>query len=117
MPPHVKTSSSQIGADEIWEILRLYCRALSGKDVDVQDAEQLSEKKIGWSHGTLPTTDGSTIFLPALINEFATTARNFALLKVMATYQAALIEFGSFHFAFHRPSAKFRDLRQRWHEV
>ncbi|HWP60927.1 MAG TPA: VWA domain-containing protein [Candidatus Acidoferrales bacterium] len=112
MPARESTSSAPIEPDDLREILSLYCRALSGKAVEVQDTEKLLEKKIGWAHPGVPTTDGSTIFLPALAR-----AANFTLLKVMATYQAAHIELGSFRFDFDRPAKKFRNLRPRWEKI
>jgi nitric oxide reductase NorD protein len=117
MPPHEDTPLSDIELNDDHEILRLYCRALCGHDVDVRDARQLSEKNIGWSHTGLPTTDGTTIYLPLLTDKSATKAQNFDLMKVMATYQAGHIEFATFDFALQRPSTIFGDLRQRLSEV
>src|SRR3972149_2372903 len=95
------------------EMLRMYCRALSERSVELQDLRQLVEKNIGWSRGDLATSDGAAIFLPAAIERFESEAENFEFLKVMLTQQAGHIEFGSFEFQFERPSTRFADLRPR----
>jgi hypothetical protein len=95
------------------EMLRLYCRALSERSVELQDLRQLVEKNIGWSRDDVATSDGAAIFLPAAIERFESQAQNFEFLKVMLTQQAGHIEFGSFEFQFDRPSTRFPDLRPR----
>jgi len=95
------------------EMLRMYCRALSERSVELQDLQQLVDKKIGWSRGDVATSDGAAIFLPAAIERFESRPENFAFLKVMLTQQAGHIEFGSFEFQFDRPSTRFADSRPR----
>ena len=95
------------------EMLRMYCRALSERSVELQDLRQLVEKNIGWSRDDVATSDGAAIFLPAAIERFESQAQNFEFLKVMLTQQAGHIEFGSFEFQFDRPSTRFPDLRPR----
>jgi nitric oxide reductase NorD protein len=103
--------SSTVALNQMREVLRLYCRALSGRDVSVEALERLVEKNIGWSRSHLPTTDGATIYLPSIIDKFATNAENSEFLRVILTCQLGHIEFGGFNFSFARPSTKFRDLR------
>ena len=67
----------------------------------------LAEKGIGWVDEHRASTDGSTIFLPELMERFHDKDDNFAAMKVFATHQAAHIEFGSFDFDFQRPGAVF----------
>ena len=95
------------------EVLRMYCRALSERSVELQDLQQLVDKNIGWSRADVATSDGAAIFLPAVIERFEAVADNFEFLKVMLTQQAGHIEFGSFEFQFDRPSTRFADLRPR----
>src|SRR5262245_36653570 len=111
MALHKETLSSYIHLEDARHVLRLYCCALSGRDVSVEALERLVEKNIGWSTNQLPTTDGATIYLPSIINKFATNAENSAFLRVILTCQLGHIEFGGFDFGFTRPSTKFCDLR------
>jgi hypothetical protein len=97
--------------DPIRAVLRIYCRALSERGVELQDLATLVEKHIGWSRADVATSDGTVIFLPAIIDRFAEQTDNYEFLKVMLTQQAGHIEFGSFDFVFDRPSSLFRDLR------
>lgn len=103
--------SSAVEIDPIRAVLRIYCRALSERGVELQDLTQLVEKNIGWSRADVATSDGAAIFLPTVIDRFDGEADNYEFLKVMLTQQAGHIEFGSFDFEFDRPSALFNDLR------
>ena len=109
----VEPAAAAVELASIREILRMYCHAVSEREVDLQDLKVLVEKNIGWSHADVATSDGSAIFLPALIDRFETEPENFAFLKVMLTQQAGHLEFGSFEFQFDRPSMKFVDLRPK----
>jgi len=101
------TLSARIELSKVGEIMRLYCKALTGRNVSIQTAESLAEKGIGWVSEHRASTDGSTIFLPELMERFPEKDQNFAAIKVFATHQAAHIEFGSFEFDFQRPGAVF----------
>lgn len=99
--------SARVELSRVGEVLRLYCKALTGKNVSIQTAESLAEKGIGWVDEHRASTDGTTIFLPALMERFPAKDDNFAAMKVFATHQAAHIEFGSFDFRFDRPGNIF----------
>jgi hypothetical protein len=103
--------SSSVELDRVREIIRMYCRMLAGQEIEVQAAQQLVDKNIGWFQGELPTTEGTTIYLPKVINRHPSKDRNFAFFKVISTHQTGHIEFGSFQFSFERPSTMFSDLR------
>ena len=103
--------SSSVELDRVREIIRMYCRMLAGQEIEVQAAQQLVDKNIGWFQGELPTTEGTTIYLPKVINRHPNKDRNFAFYKVISTHQTGHIEFGSFRFSFERPSTMFTDLR------
>ena len=60
-----------------------------------------------------PTTEGSTVYVPAIADRYETKEENFALFKVVSTHQVARLEFGSFWFEFDTPSTVFKDLRFR----
>ncbi len=93
------------------EVLRLYCKALTGIDAQVMPTEELTRRGIGWTAERQPTTEGTTVYLPALMQSFPTQGENFACLKVCATHQAAHLEFGSFNFDFERSGVLFPRLR------
>lgn len=84
---------------------------MAGRQVTVAPCAELVEKSIGWRRADLPTTDGTTIFLPetlALARERAQVLpplSAFAWYKVMATHQVGLIEWGSFDFRYERAFA------------
>lgn len=99
--------SARVELSRVGEILRLYCKALTGTNVSIQTAESLAEKGIGWVDEHRASTDGSTIFLPEVMERFHEKDRNFSAMKVFATHQAAHIEFGSFDFEFARPGNVF----------
>ena len=95
------------------DVLQLYCRGLSERSVEIQDVRLLVEKNIGWLDDSVATTDGATIFVPAIIERFNRQAENFELLKIVLTQQAGHIEFGSFGFEFKRPATQFGDIRPK----
>ena len=103
--------SSSVELERVREIIRMYCRMLAGRDIEVQASQQLVNKKIGWFQGELPTTEGTTIYLPKVINRHPSKDLNFGFFKVISTHQTGHIEFGSFTFSFDRPSALFEDVR------
>jgi nitric oxide reductase NorD protein len=107
------TDSPAVELAPLRPILRLYCHALTGRSVDLQDLNQLIDKNIGWSQNHVATSDGTAIFLPSVIERFEAQADNLDFLKVMLTQQAGHIEFGSFDFEFDRPATKFNDSRTK----
>ncbi|MFN0145919.1 MAG: nitric oxide reductase activation protein NorD [Dehalococcoidia bacterium] len=99
------TLSARVELSKVGEILRLYCKALTGRNLSVQTTSALAEKGIGWVDQQKASTEGTTIFLPELMERYAEKDENFAAIKVFATHQAARIEFGSFEFRFAKPPA------------
>jgi len=105
--------SSSIELSRVREIILMYCMALTGRPIDIQAAQGLADKNIGWFQGELPTTEGTTIYMPSVINRYTTKDENFGFFKVISTHQVGHIEFGSFTFDFIQPSNLFDDLRPR----
>ena len=103
--------SSSIELSRVRDVLRMYCQALTGRPIEVSAAQQLADKNIGWFKGELPTTEGTTVYLPSVINRYLTKDENFYFYKVVSTHQVGHIEFGSFEFTFAKPSELFEDLR------
>ncbi|HXG43046.1 MAG TPA: hypothetical protein VNL95_10035 [Dehalococcoidia bacterium] len=103
--------SSRLELSKVSDVLRMYCKALTGADVAIHSAEALAQKGIGWVRAETPTTEGTAIFLPPAVDEFQDKGRNFSIYKVYATHQAGHLEFGSFLFRFEAPGNVFPTLR------
>ncbi len=94
-------------------IIQLYCRALAGAPIVVTDATTLVQKSLGWVDEDAAATDGTTIFLPSIVDRYPDQRDNFAWFKVIATHQVAHLEFGTFAFTFETPSHVFIDRRRQ----
>ncbi len=103
----IESLSSRVELDRVSELIRMYAKALTGHDLSVQSAENLAEKGVGWVDGSSPTTEGTSIYLPPMVEKYASKEDNFAVYKVFATHQAARLEFGSFGFEYDRPGGIF----------
>ena len=104
--------TSRVELTRVGEVLRLYCKALTGTNVSIHPVSYLAEKGIGWVSENRPSTEGTTVFLPEFVEEFVERAENFSVYKVFATHQAAHLEFGSFFFRFARAGALIEARRQ-----
>ena len=89
--------------DKAGETLRLYAKALSGREIHLVPRGVSSLRGAGW---ITPVEDGKalTINLPAKIDRFPTEKENFDWYKVILTHQAGHFEFGTFDFRFGRPA-------------
>ena len=105
--------SSGVELERIKDIVRMYCRALAGATVDIAVTQDLVGKGIGWVSREHPTTEGTTVFLPPVVDRYPTKVENFTWYKVVSTHQVAHLEFGSFDFQFDRPPTLFQDQRPR----
>ena len=63
--------SSRVELSQVADILRMYGKALTGAEVAVHSSEALAEKGIGWVETEAPSTEGTAIFLPPHVEEFA----------------------------------------------
>ncbi len=103
--------SSRVELDQVREVLRMYSRALTGRNAHILSTENLKQKGIGWTSVERPSTEGSSVYLPPLIDRYHTKEQNFTWYKVMATHQAGHLEFGSFDFCFQKGATLFPNLR------
>mgnify|MGYP005839322703 FL=1 len=103
--------SSRVDLSRIADILRMYCKALTGFEVAVHSAEALAEKGIGWVETEAPSTEGTAIFLPPFVEESRDKEANFVVYKVYCTHQTGHLEFGTFGFAFQRQGNIFPNER------
>ena len=103
----IESLSSRVELDRVSELIRLYAKALTGQDLSVQSVENLTERGVGWVNESSPTTEGTAIFLPPMVEAYQSKAENFSVYKVFATHQAARLEFGSFSFDYEREGSTF----------
>ncbi len=108
--------SSGVEFDRIKAIMEMYCRGLAGEEVKLASSPELVDRNIGWVSAESPTTEGSTVFVPDLVDRYHTKDENFSWFKVVSTHQVAHLEFGSFFFEFDSPSALFEDRRREVEE-
>ncbi|MFQ6019764.1 MAG: nitric oxide reductase activation protein NorD, partial [Dehalococcoidia bacterium] len=114
----LESLSARMELNRAGDVLRMYCKALTGADVAIHAADALTEKGIGWVEAEAPSTEGTAIYLPASVEEFRDKSENFAVYKVYATHQAGHLEFGSFQFGFERKGNILPSLRlQVEHEL
>jgi hypothetical protein len=104
--------SSRVDLSRVGEVLRLYCKALTGTNVSIHPVSYLAEKGIGWVSEDRPSTEGTTVYLPEFVEEYVEREMNFSVYKVFATHQAAHLEFGSFFFRWSRDSGGLLPVRR-----
>ncbi|MCY4581195.1 MAG: hypothetical protein OXE50_00105, partial [Chloroflexi bacterium] len=104
--------SSSIELEKVHGLLRMYSNALAGTEVELQEANDITHRNIGWVSVEFATTDGKSVFLPSTVDLRDTKSENFAWLKVVTTHQVGHLEFKSFDFDFHSPSSGFNDYRE-----
>ena len=107
----LETLSSGVEFQRIKDIMEMYCRGLAGAEIKLAESGDLADKNIGWVSNESPSTEGTTVFVPTLVDRYITKLQNFNWFKVVSTHQVAHLEFGSFWFEFDRPSVMFNDLR------
>jgi len=103
----LESLSSRVDLSRVSDVLRMYCKALTGYEVAVHSSEALAEKGIGWVEAESPSTEGTAIFLPPFVEEFQDKDDNFKVYKVYCTHQAGHLEFGTFDFQFEREGTVF----------
>ena len=96
--------------DKVGERLRLYAKALSGREIFLAPRAAGAGRGAGW---LTPRQDDQAIVieLPAKIDRFPAEKDNFNWYKVILTHQAGHVEFGTFDFVFAKPARQFDDWR------
>lgn len=83
--------------------LNRYLQARTGQAGRVQSQAEIPGKTILNEIDTIRSgTDGVHLYLPAVVDAFATRADNARLLNIMAKFEAGLIEFDTFAFDLER---------------
>lgn len=91
--------------DSVTQTLRLYVEGLTGHQLGIASLDDVPEEStIG---------DGSTVYLPAVVTEFADADDNFRLFKVMAAHGAGQIEFGTYERSTESLQAAFATTSDR----
>ena len=70
--------SSRVDLSRVGEVLRLYCKALTGTNVSIHPVSYLAEKGIGWVSEDRPSTEGTTVYLPEFVEEYVEREMNFS---------------------------------------
>ena len=107
----LETLSSSVELTRIKDLMERYCKALAGADVELCESRELADRHIGWVSEESPSTEGTAVYVPSVVDRYPSKARNFTLYKVVSTHQVGHLEFGSFLFEYDRPSTRFEDLR------
>jgi len=110
---NIESLASSIEFEKIKSLMVMYCCALAGSEIKLAETNNLVDKNIGWVSAETATTEGSTVYLPAIVDKYSDKNKNFAWFKVVSTHQIAHLEFGSFIFEFTRQSNLFDDLRSQ----
>jgi nitric oxide reductase NorD protein len=78
-------------------VLRLYTEALLGQRMALRTTADLPPG-LHMAGRDLPTSDGTTLFVPPQVSDFATERNNFAAYKVAILHQVGFYECGTFQF-------------------
>ncbi len=115
LEPETNSHYHGIEFASIEPILQVYCRALTGKEVDFTSSKgPLASLRNTWwnqlASGNPP--DGNiNILIPASFLEYSSYSDNFNWYKSIVTQQVAHSEFDSFNFDFDKESTIFENLR------
>ena len=104
------SAASAAELEKIGEVLRLYAKALTGREIRLIPRGGSSARGAGW---VTPGNDVTAIslMLPSKIDRFRSERENFDWYKVILTHQSGHAEFGTFQFLIDRPSRLFHDWR------
>ena len=109
----IESLASGVEFEKIKSLMEMYCCGLAGSEIMLSETNDLVEKNIGWISNETATTEGSTVYLPSIVDKYTSKDKNFAWFKVASTHQIAHLEFGSFIFDFCKPSNLFQDQRSK----
>ncbi|MNC88917.1 hypothetical protein D3C83_47900 [compost metagenome] len=90
---------------QVARVLKLYATALSGREVAIRTAEEMS---------TAGTYGAEYIVLPPEMRFFEDDDRNFIAYKVATAHGAGRIEFGTYDFALAEIAETVAGLRRRY---
>ncbi len=91
-----RTNDPAVFLEKVARPLKIFAQALAGKDLKIEALNNNPDEHRIASY-PLPWTDGETIYLPALVNEFPGYNQNYAALKIAVAHQAGYLELGTFN--------------------
>lgn len=106
--------STRMDLQQVREVLRMYCHALTARNLQILSSESLVERGIGWTEVERAATEGNALYLPPFVDVYDSKEENFDFYKVIATHQASHIEYRSFDFRF---DAEGKLLPSRRHQL
>jgi nitric oxide reductase activation protein len=108
----LRTLQKLVTFTDIGRVLQLYTEGLLGQHLELRTTTALPSQQ----HATrraLPTTDGTAIFVPEQVDDFATASENFAVYKVAVLHQAGFYECGTFTFVLEELQRRVPDIMPR----
>ena len=115
--PAADTSGNYFGIEfaSVEPVLQVYCKALSGKEVDITSGKcsPAALRNTWWNQlaSDNPPNGHIKVLVPASFMDYASYDDNFGWYKAAVTQQVAHSEFSSFDFDFDRESTLFENLR------
>jgi hypothetical protein len=97
---------------DVERILQLYTEALLGWRVGLKTIAALP-RPLQAGGGALPTTDGTAIFVPEQVDDFAEARQNFAVYKVAILHQVGFYECGTWAFSLQELQRRVPDIAGR----
>lgn len=102
---------SLVTFEHVAPVLRLYTEAMLGQRLTLRTTAELPPG-LHMAGRDLPTSDGTAIFVPEQVSDFATARDNFAAYKVAILHQVGRYECGTFRFACAECVQRIPRLRQ-----
>jgi nitric oxide reductase activation protein len=93
-------------------VLQLYTEGLLGRRIELRTTAGLPTQARA-DERDLPTTDGSAIFVPEQVDDFAEARENFAVYKVAILHQAGFYECDTFTFSMQELRHRVPEIDQR----
>ncbi len=91
-----RTNDPAVFLEKVVRPLKIFAQALAGKELKIEVLKNNADE-LRISSYPFPWTDGETIYLPALVNEFPWYNQNYAALKIAVAHQAGYLELGTFN--------------------
>lgn len=92
----IKDHHPAVRLEEVARVLKIFAQALAGKEMRIQAISRSGEGVDNFPY-LFPYTDGETIYLPFMANEFPYYRQNYAILKLAVAHQAGYMELKTFN--------------------
>jgi hypothetical protein len=102
---------SQVAFTDVQRVLQLYTEGLSGRYIGLRTTADFPAG-LSLRERELPTSDGTTIFVPPQVDDFPEARDNFAVYKVAILHQLGWYEYGSMAFSLAEGAQRIPRLRQ-----